>query len=228
MARVRRVAQRIDDPQIEPAERLARSRPACRSGRWSMRHRRSETRAPGCRRAPGGTAAPSIGPPVSRHRDRLAGLELVHVQDRRIVAAGRLDEAIGKARHQHARGRVVGIDVDAGGACAGTARAGRRRRGCGRRAHGCRARRRASSRRRREAARADPARCRSARGLRPDPRRRSTSSEQRRRRFFGLFGSQAPQPVPGRGTPPDEPQPRIVNVRFMRRPLRRAAPLRTI
>ena len=55
----------------------------------------------------------SIGPAGPGHRDRLAGLELVHVQDRRIVAAGRLDEAIGKARHQHARGRVVGIDVDA-------------------------------------------------------------------------------------------------------------------
>ena len=40
--------------------------------------------------------------------------------------------------------------------------------------------------------------------------RRSTRSEVRRRRFFGLFGSQSPQPSAGRGTPPEEPQPRIV------------------
>src|SRR4051812_3535608 len=37
----------------------------------------------------------------------------MHVQDRRIFAAGRSREAVGKARHQHARGRVVGVDVDA-------------------------------------------------------------------------------------------------------------------
>ena len=49
---------------------------------------------------------------------------------------------------------------------------------------------------------------------------RSTSSEQRRRRFFGLFGSQAPQPSATRGTPIDEPQPRMVKVRLMRRPPR--------
>ena len=41
--------------------------------------------------------------------------------------------------------------------------------------------------------------------------RRSTRSEQRRRRFLGLSGSQTPQPSAGRGTPPDEPQPRMVN-----------------
>ena len=44
---------------------------------------------------------------------------------------------------------------------------------------------------------------------------RRTSSEQRRRRFLGLAGSQAPQsPLPSappsRGTPADEPQPRMV------------------
>ena len=39
------------------------------------------------------------------------------------------------------------------------------------------------------------------------PRCRSTRSEVRRRRFFGLPGSQSPQPSAGRGTPPDEPQP---------------------
>ena len=39
---------------------------------------------------------------------------------------------------------------------------------------------------------------------------RSTSAEQRRRRFRGLAGSQAPQPCATRGTPADEPQPRMV------------------
>ena len=45
--------------------------------------------------------------------------------------------------------------------------------------------------------------------------RRSTDAldeaEQRRRRFFGFAGSHAPHMVPMRGTPPDEPQPRIVD-----------------
>ena len=42
------------------------------------------------------------------------------------------------------------------------------------------------------------------------PVRPSISSEQRRRRFFGLAGSQTPQLPPMRGTPPDEPQPMMV------------------
>src|SRR5258708_770846 len=46
----------------------------------------------------------------------------------------------------------------------------------------------------------------------------STSREQRRRRFLGLLGSQAPQPSAGRGTPAEEPQPRIVSVSVMRLP----------
>src|SRR3954467_11797343 len=46
----------------------------------------------------------------------------------------------------------------------------------------------------------------------------STIIEQRRRRFFGLLGSQAPQPSAGRGTPAEEPQPRIVSVSVMRLP----------
>ena len=40
---------------------------------------------------------------------------------------------------------------------------------------------------------------------------RSSSTEQRRRRFFGFAGSQSPHPCPTRGTPPDEPQPRMVS-----------------
>ena len=39
---------------------------------------------------------------------------------------------------------------------------------------------------------------------------RSTSSEQRRRGFFGFAGSHSPQSPPMRGTPADEPQPRMV------------------
>src|SRR6266702_567213 len=52
----------------------------------------------------------------------------------------------------------------------------------------------------------------------PWPDTCSTISEQRRRRFFGFVGSQAPQPRAGRGTPAEEPQPRIVNVSVMRLP----------
>ena len=44
----------------------------------------------------------------------------------------------------------------------------------------------------------------------PRPLRRA-SREQRERRFFGFAGSQWPQSPSARGTPPDEPQPRIVN-----------------
>src|SRR5262245_50752303 len=43
--------------------------------------------------------------------------------------------------------------------------------------------------------------------------RRSTRNEVRRRRFLGLFGLQSPQPSARRGTPPEEPQPRMVNFR---------------
>src|SRR6266702_3828520 len=52
----------------------------------------------------------------------------------------------------------------------------------------------------------------------PWPDTCSTISEQRRRRFLGLLGSQAPQPSAGRGTPAEEPQPRIVSVSVMRLP----------
>ena len=52
--------------------------------------------------------------------------------------------------------------------------------------------------------------------------RRSTSSDVRRRRFLGLFGSQTPQPSAGRGTPPEEPQPRIVTFSVMPPAVRRA------
>jgi len=54
--------------------------------------------------------------------------------------------------------------------------------------------------------------------------RRSTKSEVRRRRFFGLLGSQAPQPSAGRGTPMDDPQPRMVKRNVMPPPRMAAAP----
>ena len=41
-------------------------------------------------------------------------------------------------------------------------------------------------------------------------------------RVVGLSGSQTPQCPPMRGTPPDEPQPRMVNVSVMRQPACRA------
>ena len=49
------------------------------------------------------------------------------------------------------------------------------------------------------------------------PARVQPARAQRRRRFFGLFGSQSPQPSATRGTPIDEPQPRMVKVKLMRR-----------
>src|SRR5262245_16124812 len=49
----------------------------------------------------------------------------------------------------------------------------------------------------------------------PAPLRRSTRSDVRRRRFLGLLGLQAPQPSAGRGTPPEEPEPRIVKLAVM-------------
>src|ERR1700741_1216658 len=50
----------------------------------------------------------------------------------------------------------------------------------------------------------------------PCPAVRSTMREQRRRRFLGFLGSHAPQPSAGRGTPAEEPQPRIVSVSVTR------------
>ena len=83
--------------------------------------------------------------------------------------------------------------------------------GTGRRARGSSARRRAAGRWPPAAGRACPARYRqapaSARSRRrPDHRSRI---EQRDRRLRGSAGSQTPQSLPIRGTPPDEPQPRI-------------------
>ncbi len=46
----------------------------------------------------------------------------------------------------------------------------------------------------------------------------STSAPARRRRFFGLAGSHWPHMAPMRGTPPDEPQPRMVKRRVIRQP----------
>jgi hypothetical protein len=55
----------------------------------------------------------------------------------------------------------------------------------------------------------------------PASPQRSNSIEQRRRRFLrGSSGSQAPHSSPSRGTPPDEPQPRIVARSVLMRCLR--------
>ena len=54
-------------------------------------------------------------------------------------------------------------------------------------------------------------------GRGPSPPSFCTSTEQRRRRFFGFDGSHAPQMLPTRGTPPDVPQPRMVSLRVMKR-----------
>jgi len=47
---------------------------------------------------------------------------------------------------------------------------------------------------------------------------RSVVLHQRRRRFLGLVGSHTPHTLPTRGTPPEEPQPKIVKRMLMRPP----------
>ena len=158
----------------------------------------------------------SIAPPAPIDRHRLAGDQPVVVQDRRIGAAGRRHES-------SSRSAIV--------APAMSPRRHRRRSAA---AYAGRAPRRSSMpwvwsawswviehavepcrRRRRAAARAGPARCRPAPRVASGRSCCSTRIEQRRRRLRGLSGSHAPQPSAGRGTPPDEPQPRMVTVRLM-------------
>ena len=92
-------------------------------------------------------------------------------------------------------------------------RAGRRCRASGRRGRGCRAPRRARSRPPRAVcSRRSGEVSTSTVGPAVPASERPTSREQRRRRLFGSAGSQTPQSPSTRGTPPEEPQPRIVKV----------------
>ena len=132
------------------------------------------------------------------------------VEDRRIEAARRLHEDVGEARDQHLGGLGVGPDrqpaaavvhdgpqvvdaVDMVGVRMGIDHAVEQPDPGGE-----------------QLRRAGRAWCRSARAWCRRRSRCSRSSEQRLRRFLGSAGSQAPQSPPIRGTPADEPQPRMV------------------
>ena len=149
--------------------------------------------------------------------DRAAGavdgerpVDRPEVEDRRVEAARRLHEDVGEARDQHLGGLGVGPDrqpaaavvddgpqvvdaVDVVGVRVGEDHAVEQADAGG------------------EELRAQVGRwCRSAPGWCRRRSMRSTSSEQRLRRFLGSAGSQAPQSPPIRGTPAEEPQPRMV------------------
>ena len=156
-----------------------------------------------------------------RHRTALpfdgaafAGFDRMARQDRRIVAALGRDEAIGEPRHDVFGGRLVEIDrnapalmqhdrtqiVDAVGLVGMLM--GQEHRidviDIG----------------------VDQLLAQVGRGIDHDPRGavRARALDQQRAAaaaVFGLLGSQAPQPSAGRGTPAEEPQPRIVSVSVM-------------
>ena len=151
-----------------------------------------------------------IGPPapsISKGPSMVA-----EVEDRRVEAAGGLDEDVGEAGHQEFGGFGVGPDRQAGAAVlhdgaevvdavqvvgvrVGVGDAVEEA-GVGGEELGAQVGRGVD-----EGAGGAPGRS------------RSTMSEQRLRRFFGFYGSQSPQSPPMRGTPAEEPQPRIRAVR---------------
>src|SRR5579862_8013272 len=111
MSRMRRVAQRIDDPQIEPRERRnalrrevthiarisCRAEPEAKRGNVAMilqERQRSDSAA------------------GAFDRDRFAGAQPVLVKNWRIGAAWRLDETVLESRVDDLTGRLVEIDVD--------------------------------------------------------------------------------------------------------------------
>ena len=230
MGRMRRVAQRVEDQHVEPLEDAPRSPSGMRADVGARRRgRRSGSRGRRCRRGRRGTAAPSSAPPGPSTVDRRADRRSVRVEDRRIEAARRRLEAVAEARTGASPGRRVGVDRHA------PAHVDRR---AGRRSSmpwvwsACSWVKSTPSRRRHSASSSCSRRSgevsTSTRGRAARSAARSTRIEQRRRRFLGSAGSQAPQPLPTRGTPPEEPQPRIVTVRSCRRaasprPIGRAA-----
>ena len=151
----------------------------------------------------------------------------MRVRDRRILAAGRRHEAIAEAQLEHPPGRLVAVDVDAPplgeeqaaqvvdavgvvGMLMGIEHAvdpvdagveellAQVRRGVDEDAGG---------------ALSLPPVAVSSCAV------RSTRIEQRRRRFFGVFRVATAPAEPGRGTPPEKPQPRMVTEKLMpRRP----------
>ena len=217
MARMRRKAQGVEDPQIEPGEPATAVIGQPVDVAANRRLRRCGSRAIDIAvKAANGKA--SIGPPwpsmtaaPGRQHGRASGSA-----DSRNQAAFRSNSRSGCAA---AGGPVVGIDVDAPahidrehpqvvdamgvvGVLMGVE-------------HAVDA---IDVRSQQLLAQVRPGIDRARR--RPPGPMRSTSSEQRRRRLRGSSGSQAPQPMPIRGTPPEEPQPRIVNRRLMRHAVR--------
>ena len=116
MAWMRPVAQRVDDPEIETCQgRDALRRDVAEIGRIG------EVAEPKAKRRDiavllQDTAEPSIGPPCPSMVTGVPAVSRCSVEDRRIVAAGRRDEAIGEPDCSDRRGRLVEIDVDRAGA----------------------------------------------------------------------------------------------------------------
>ena len=206
MARMRPRTERIDDPDVEAGKLpLGLRVEAAHIGRIG-----EAAEAEGERR----DAAVELsdrqcgeGTPLPFDRHRLAGRDQMRVRERRIFAARRRREAIAEARLEPRHRGCIGVDIDAPLHVHDEA------------AEIVDAVDMVGMRMRVEHAveLADPggkrllAKVRAGIDQHVGDRRRSeircASSEQRRRRFFGLLGSQTPQSPPIRGTPGDEPQP---------------------
>ena len=112
MARVRPVAQRIDDPDVEAGERRdALRRQAAQVARiGEVAEAEAEEAMSPCSCRIGSAV---IGAALPLDGDGLAGRQPVLGDDRRIVAAGRRREAIAEAGAHRLRRVLVEIDVDA-------------------------------------------------------------------------------------------------------------------
>ena len=114
MARMRPVAQRVDDPDIEVGQR----RDACRrqtaevAGISELAEAKAERGQ--CSPWSCSTGRTAIAPALPRDGDRRAGDEPVLGHDRRIFAAGRRGEAIAEpATNDSSTVALVEVDVDA-------------------------------------------------------------------------------------------------------------------
>ena len=208
VGRVRLAAQRVEDEGVEAVERRPGVVGDRRRRRAGRRSRRCGSRAPRCGRAATRNGRKGIGPPApSTAKGPSIGAE---VEDRRVEAAGGLHEDVGEAGDQQLGGVGVGPDRQAGAAVLHDGaqvvdavhvvgvRVGEDDAVEQADAGGEELRAQVGGGVDQHAGGAAAGRCARA------------SSEQRLRRFFGFAGSQSPQSPPMRGTPAEEPQPRIV------------------